>query len=116
MKFLVDRCAGHRLAEWLCTQGFDVVEARERVPDPGDEELLRWAACENRVLITIDTDFGDLIFRYEHEHCGLVRLPDVPADQRIGLMVDILEGYSSELKRHAVVTVKGRRIRISRHP
>ena len=116
MKFLVDRCAGHRLAQWLCAQGFDVVEARERVPDPGDEELLRWAVRENRVLITLDTDFGELIFQGEHEHCGLVRLPDVPADQRIRLMVDILKGYSSELKCGAVVTVKGKRIRVSRQP
>jgi predicted nuclease of predicted toxin-antitoxin system len=29
MRFLVDRCAGHRLAEWLRSQGHDVLEARE---------------------------------------------------------------------------------------
>ena len=58
MRFLVDRCAGRRLAEWLRTQEHDVVESRERGPDPGDRTLLAWASAEERVLITMDKDFG----------------------------------------------------------
>jgi predicted nuclease of predicted toxin-antitoxin system len=62
MRFLIDRCAGTFIAEWLRTQGHDVVESRERGPDPGDRVLLEWAEQESRVLITIDTDFGQLVF------------------------------------------------------
>jgi len=58
MRFLIDRCAGRLLADWLRTQGHDVVESRELGPDPGDRALLDWAAKEIRILITIDTDFG----------------------------------------------------------
>lgn len=29
MKFLVDICAGHRLANWLRSQGFEVLEVRD---------------------------------------------------------------------------------------
>ena len=43
MKFLVDRCVGRRLAEWLSQRGHDVVEARTLGPDSGDSELLKWA-------------------------------------------------------------------------
>ena len=49
MKFLVDRCAGRRLAEWLREHGHDVLESRERGPDPGDVVLLEWASAEDRV-------------------------------------------------------------------
>lgn len=56
MKFLVDRCAGRRLADWLRGQGHDVLEARSLGPDPGDRELLEIAAKQERVLVTIDTD------------------------------------------------------------
>jgi len=42
MRFLIDRCAGTFIAEWLRTQGHDVVESRERGPDPGDRVLLEW--------------------------------------------------------------------------
>ena len=51
MRFLIDRCAGTFIAEWLRTQGHDVVESRERGPDPGDRVLLEWAAQESRILI-----------------------------------------------------------------
>ena len=114
MKFLVDRCAGHRLAEWLRQAGHDVVEARERHPDPGDQALLAWAVSEERILVTIDTDFGDLVFAYALPHCGLVRLPDVPADQRITLMGRVLASYSHDLEAKSIVTIRGERIRISR--
>jgi hypothetical protein len=39
-----------------------VVESRELGPDPGDRALLNWAAQKNRILVTIDTDFGELIY------------------------------------------------------
>jgi predicted nuclease of predicted toxin-antitoxin system len=114
VKFLVDRCAGRRLADWLRLHGHDVVESRERGPDPGDSTLLEWAAAEQRVLITIDTDFGELLFVEKARHCGLVRLPDVPAKNRIELMEQVLERYTQELEKAAIITVRGGRIRISK--
>ena len=55
MKFLVDCCAGRRLAEWLRNEGHDVVDAGELEHDPGDATLLGQAAAEDRVLITSTT-------------------------------------------------------------
>ena len=112
MKFLLDRCAGRRLATWLRAQGHDVVESYERGPDPGDLVLLNWAATESRILVTIDTDFGELIFVQNQRHAGLVRLPDVPATQRIDLMAQVLTRYPKELESGAIITVRGGRIRI----
>jgi predicted nuclease of predicted toxin-antitoxin system len=114
MKFLVDRCAGRRLAEWLRQAGHDVVEAREREPDPGDRALLEWAVSEDRIVATIDTDFGELVFAHALAHCALVRLPDVPADRRIALMEQVLMSYSQEIEAKSIITIRGQRIRISR--
>ena len=114
MKFLIDRCAGRRLAAWLIGQGHDVVGAWERHPDPGDQALLEWAAAEKRVMVTIDTDFGDLIFFRRKQHCGLIRLPDVPAAARIDLLEQVLQRHTAALEVGAVVTVRGGRIRVSR--
>ena len=61
MNFLVDRCAGRRLTQWLQSQGHDALDARELGPDPGDRALLERAVSENRILITMDKDFGELI-------------------------------------------------------
>ena len=114
MKFLVDRCAGHLLAEWLRERGHDVVESRDLGPDPGDEQLLGIAHSQERVLITIDTDFGRLIFREQQKQSGLVRLPDVPATTRIQIMEQVLQHHSSALVDGSIITVRGDRIRISR--
>jgi len=48
MKFLIDVCTGRSLAEWLRSKGYDVVEVRERNCKMSDEEILAWAAKENR--------------------------------------------------------------------
>jgi predicted nuclease of predicted toxin-antitoxin system len=82
VRFLVDRCAGRRLAEWLRAQGHDVVESRDLGADPGDRVLLQRAALERRVLITMDRDFGALLFGEGASHAGRVRLPDVPSATR----------------------------------
>ena len=116
MKFLVDACVGHRLAEWLRQQGHDVAETRERGPDPGDHAILEWAAAEERVLVTMDKDFGAFVFVKGSPHCGLLRLPDVPTGRRIELVNDVLKNHSRDLASRSIITVRGDRIRISRPP
>jgi predicted nuclease of predicted toxin-antitoxin system len=114
MKFLVDRCAGATLARWLREKGHDVLEARERGPEPGDEELLTLAVDEGRVLVTLDKDFGTLIFAEGRPHAGIVRLPDVPAAERVALFERLLATHEKNMGGGAVVTVRGSRVRISR--
>lgn len=116
MRFLVDRCVGHRLAEWLRSQGHNVLEAHELGPDPGDRALLERAAAEGRILVTIDTDFGELVYVEEVPHAGLGRLPDVPAEQRIALMTEVLDRHQQALETQAIITIRRGRIRISWPP
>lgn len=115
MRFLIDRCAGKSVSAWLRIQGHDVADAWATAPDPGDAELLARAAKEERVLVTIDKDFGEHVFLRNSPHWGIVRLPDVPADHRVALMAAVLERHTHDLEERAVVTVRGERIRISRH-
>jgi predicted nuclease of predicted toxin-antitoxin system len=114
VRFFVDRCAGRRLPEWLREQGHDVREARESSPDPGDAALLKLAAQEGRILVTIDTDFGALVYLADAAHAGIIRLPDVPARSRIALMEQILARHDETELASAIITVKGSRIRFTR--
>ena len=68
------------------------------------------------ILVTIDTDFGKLVFVWEVPHAGLVRLPDVPAEQRIALMAELLKRHRQALEMQAIITIRGGRIRISQPP
>ena len=112
MKFLVDHCAGRRLAEWLRAKGHDVFDAGEE-SDPGDRALLERAAAEGRILVTLDRDFGRLVYVGGAVHAGLVRLPDVPVRDRLALMAEVLQEHGEALDRQALVTVRGGRIRVT---
>ena len=70
MKFLVDHCAGRRLADWLKEQGHDVLEARALGPGPTDQVLLARAASERRVLVSLDKYFGQHVC--DHEVMGAI--------------------------------------------
>jgi predicted nuclease of predicted toxin-antitoxin system len=111
----VDRCAGNTLAKWLRSQGHDVDDAGEWRLDPGDAAILKAAKDADRILVTIDTDFGLLIFADEMPHRGLVRLPDCPATERIAIFSDLLARHEEALEAGAVITVNAGRVRISHH-
>jgi predicted nuclease of predicted toxin-antitoxin system len=116
LRFLVDSCAGGRLANWLREQGHDVIEASELASDPGDEGLLELAAKDRRVLVTLDKYFSALIFREESPHSGMILLPDVRVAERVRLVERVLAAHGAELESGAVVTVRGRRLRVSWPP
>ena len=116
MRFIVDRCAGRRLTEWLRDKGHDVLDANALGPDPGDRALLERAAAEDRVLVTIDKDFGELIYLHRVPHAGLIRLPDVRVPQRIALVEEAINQHGRELEERAIVTIQGGRARIARPP
>jgi predicted nuclease of predicted toxin-antitoxin system len=116
MRFLVDRCAGRTLADWLRSQGHDVLESRTLGPDPGDREILEMAVEQRRILVTIDTDFARLVYVNRVPHFGIIRLPDVRAEMRFKLMEAVFRGHTEDLERRAIITIRGDRIRISRPP
>ena len=85
-------------------------------PDPGDRALLERAAAEERILVTIDTDFGELIYLHDIPHAGLVRLPDASAEQRVAVMGEMIAQHEKALASRAILTVRGGRLRISYRP
>jgi len=74
------------------------------------------AARQDRVFITLDQDFATFVWLHGISHAGLLRLPDVPAAERIRLLRMVLERHATELQQKAVVTLRGERIRISPQP
>ena len=74
MKFLLDQNIDHRLAVYLRALGHDVTAIAYDYPHGlSDEEVLAIAVREKRILLTYDrADFGELIFGYNHPHCGVI--------------------------------------------
>jgi len=57
-----------------------------------DDKILGLAASENRMVITMDKDFGELVYRSGLVHCGvlLLRLEDARADEKVKTVEKIL--------------------------
>ncbi|MGB7157719.1 MAG: DUF5615 family PIN-like protein [Tepidisphaeraceae bacterium] len=51
----------------LRSRGHDVLWARSGLPGASDEVVLARALAEQRVLITFDKDFGELVYRWGRE-------------------------------------------------
>jgi hypothetical protein len=75
MKLLLDTCVWGKAADELRAAGHDVVWAGAWPQDPGDEEILKLAHSEGRVLVALDKDFGELVIVHgrtqrNHPHRG----------------------------------------------
>ena len=62
MKFLADRGISLRTVEWLRELGHDVVHLRSRrLQKLPDNQILDLALVEQRIILTIDLDFAQLL-------------------------------------------------------
>ncbi|WP_254055560.1 DUF5615 family PIN-like protein [Leptospira mayottensis] len=60
MKVFLDTCVWGGVSKELKALGIDTVWSGDFTKDPGDEEILKMAYEEKRILITLDKDFGEL--------------------------------------------------------
>jgi len=107
MKFLLDENAEYAIAEFLKGLGHDVrIIGLDYPAGLSDEEVLRIANEELRILITNDRDFGQLIFRERMAHSGVIffRLGEQPVTEKIGLLARILREHPHGLDAFVVVT------------
>lgn len=115
MKFLVDECVGAGIYQWLRVQGYDTVAIIEVSPGISDTEVLALAQQEKRILVTMDKDFGELVFRDNATHSGIIllRLKGWPLERRVSAIAGVLASYANELEDNFIV-VTAQNVRIIR--
>lgn len=112
MKLLLDTCVWGGAKAELQAAGHDVLWTGDLAQDPGDAEILSQGYREQRTLITLDKDFGELAIRRSVPHCGIVRLVNISARRQGAVCLHVLALYGDELTRGAIVTVEVGRVRI----
>ena len=108
MRFLVDECTGPVVADWLKSQGHDVVSVFDQFRGIDDDEVMKRCIDESRILITNDKDFGEKVFRDSTLHKGVVllRLEDERASSKILVLSKLLQSYSNRLSDSFVVVTE----------
>ena len=114
MKFLVDECVGTSVVTALREAGHDVLAVVDIMPQATDEDILHRAVEEGRIVVTNDKDFGELVYRNQWEHRGilLLRLHHEHAENRVRVLKAVLTTVGERLQDHYVVASEaGIRIR-----
>lgn len=115
MKVLLDTCLSRTAKESLVASGHNVVWGGDWSEDPGDEAILALALREDRVVVTLDKDFGELAIRRKLPHCGIRRRVGFKASEQGTISQRVLVDHGDDLQKGAIVTAEPGRVRI-RYP
>ena len=106
-RFVIDENMSPVVAALLRDGGHDAISIAETAPRMPDPDILALAVRDNRILVTFDTDSGDLIYR-----CGmpapsaviLFRLVSTPETEKPRFIVRSLMSEQDWVGRFWVVT------------
>lgn len=110
LKLLIDVGVGIKVEAWLKLKNYDLRSIRDLDPRMADLEILKIAMYEKRLIITMDKDFGELIYKSKWPHSGvlLLRLEDERSGEKIKILDAILKNYSTEIINKFSVFKNGR--------
>jgi predicted nuclease of predicted toxin-antitoxin system len=119
VRFLADMGVSQGVVEWLRSAGHDAIHLRDeglhRLPNG---EIFQKAVIENRVVLTFDLDFGEIVAASEGRVVSVVlfRLHNTRTGHVIGRLQSVLEQSSAELQSGAIIVVEEGRHRVRRLP
>ncbi len=117
MRLLADESCDFAVVRALRAVGYDVVAVAETSPRADDEAVMELALRDERLLITEDKDFGQLLYADKQVTRGVILLR-FPAKARAALadaVVELLRRHGRRIVGRFVVVQPGR-IRIGREP
>lgn len=117
MRFVADENVQRTVVEGLRRRGHDVRHIREEMPGITDDAVLDVANADGAVLLTYDTDFGELVFQQRRVGTGviLVRLPGVAPAQVADLVAAVIDARGEEIG-HAFTVIAAQGVRVRQLP
>ena len=119
MRFLIDECLPARMAELLRTAGHDCAHVYELgLGGQPDEQIMATADRENRILVSADTDFGELLANAPvlAPSVILLRRTDKQARSLTAVVLANLGQVTDDLAAGALIVISDTRIRARRLP
>jgi len=112
---VADESCDFAVVRALRSVGHDIIAIAEVSPRIGDQEVLRIARDDNRILLTEDTDFGELVYAEGLRNTGVVlfRFPSGVRGTIAAAALDVVNTIGAELASSFTVVQPGR-IRVDR--
>jgi predicted nuclease of predicted toxin-antitoxin system len=117
MRFLADESCDFAVIRALRLASFDVVAVSETLPGAEDSRVGNVATSEERIVITEDKDFGQLVYAGGEGVVGvlLLRFPARARSAMAQSVLDLVEKHGTRLAGRFVVLQPGR-VRITGLP
>ena len=116
---VLDMCLPRRLAEDVRGAGVSVVHVGEiGMSRCTDAEILEFAKRENKTVVTFDSDFAKLHSRLGGRLPSVIHIREASLSrQELGrIIIDLVTTYENRLSEGAIVSVRGRSVRIRSLP
>jgi len=99
LQFLVDESVGEKVAQFIRSEGFDTISVINEMRGASDMDIIRKAIGEDRIIVTNDRDFGELVFRFRFLPRGviLLRLKDESAKNKVKIITFIIREHLDQL-------------------
>ena len=96
----------------LIEEGHDVLSALDVNQRATDQEIMALAMEEDRILITEDKDFGELVFVRGLPHPCIVRFVDMPVAEKVEAMRELIQIRPNAMRVGSLIVVTRNRVRI----
>ena len=96
----------------LVGERHDVLSALEVDQKATDREIMALAMEEDRILITEDKDFGELVFVRGLPHPCIVRFVEMPVSEKVEAMRELIEARPNAMRDGSLIVVTRNRVRI----
>jgi predicted nuclease of predicted toxin-antitoxin system len=119
MRFLLDMGVSVRVADWLRQQGHDAVHLRdEGLQQLSDRDILAKATAENRVTLTFDLDFAEIVALSPHVFTSVIifRLRHPKSPTVIRRLNATLPAIETALINGAIVVIEDAHFRVRPYP
>ena len=113
LKFLLDADMPRSSVEIIRSLGFDVEDIRDiGMGAAKDNEIIEYAVNDDRIIVTRDTDFGEVLRYPKHPGAIIFRLPYTFTVKEINKKLkEFLTSVSEDKIRNAIVIVELSRYR-----
>jgi predicted nuclease of predicted toxin-antitoxin system len=110
LRFLVDVGVGVASERALQAAGHDVLSVRSIDARMPDEQIVRLASEQERMVVTMDTDFGELVYHSGLSHAGvlLLRMEDANGLEKAEALTRIVAQYGDRVQYCFCVYQNGR--------
>ncbi|MCG6534715.1 MAG: DUF5615 family PIN-like protein [Syntrophales bacterium LBB04] len=110
MKFLIDVGVGTKVDKWLRENGHEVISVRDIDSRAKDQDILQLAVREGRMIITMDKDFGELVYSSRLAHSGvlILRLEDATGEGKADVVKAILSEFATLIENKFCVYQNGK--------